>query len=203
MKMPGSGNTLPGEIEPMHSLSYPPQTSQVASTDAFGMAAAAIAMRRYQVERDIVAVVLADGLKGVPMAAKYGVTEDAFNFGDLRLIFDSARLAGHLGIDALLRVARRGLRHFGFWDAAGPIGGSSCMWSDENLSRLASEWFFSPLVLVARCRELLEIDARQSEIANLLHRVDGLFDGTASPTKNTASRSYPRLVLIPRKRGVA
>ena len=183
----------------IHEKSQPPHKYLTP----FEEGATNLALRRYGVERDIVAVVLAKPLAGVAMAAEYGVAMHSFEHEDLRIIYEAARLVGHQGIDAVLRFARRGLQHFGLWDPHGAIGGRSCLWSDENLVRLAEEWFFSPLVLASRCNELNEIEARQQEISDLLHRVEKLLDGSATPATNRPAQSHPRLVIVPRKRGVA
>jgi hypothetical protein len=162
-----------------------------------------LAVERASIEREIVAIVLASPVEGIALAEKYGVTVDLISLADLRIIFDAARLAGHLGIEAVAILARRGLQHFGYWNECAAIGTLGEQWSDLNLSFYATEWFYSPLQLAARCRQLVKLDIRQTEITDLLGRVDRLIDGTEFPTPAIHGRPRPRLVILPRKKGVA
>src|SRR5689334_18907902 len=122
-----------------------------------------LAGRRQRVELELISAILSEPRKGVKLAMASGVTHAGqFEEEDLRWIFAAAVMQRRKGKLAVLRAARVGLKHAGFWDERVVRTERGYSWSDANLAALASA-YPGPGAAATLAKELVEIDYRQSE----------------------------------------
>jgi hypothetical protein len=118
------------------------------------------AQKRAEAETEMVAAVLADSARAVPLAEAEGVVFHCFSHPDLRLVYLAADVLRDSPVLDVLVLARRALKAEGYWCADGPIS-FGMRWSNETLSALAFHVPFHADATVMLARWLVDLDHRE------------------------------------------
>lgn len=138
--------------------------------------------QRFEMERDVVAAILADHGRSIAMAEAEGLTPAHFHEHDLRILFCAADVGRDRDILTVLKIARHTLRVNGFWEDERGAGTKSSRWNDWRLAELVEEWPPGSTAVLMTIRKLLVMIRRLEEIERLYHQVELLVSGEKQPT---------------------
>lgn len=143
-------------------------------------AAVQLAAERQAAEVELVASIICEPLRTMPVARQCAVTPALFTEDDLRIIFCGAAVgAEHAKPKDVIRwLLTNGLKQAGHWDERAPIAPPfGSRWCDENLSLLRGMYFFSPSSIKRNAERLKALARRQKEAAQHLRHAVALLDG--------------------------
>ncbi len=106
---------------------------------------------------DLLAAVIADPKRGVPVAEETGIVQFSFE-DDHRILWIAADVGRQLDRDAWKSFARAALRQHFFWDDCGSIARWGAMqWNDATLNKLASLYPYLDGNVQLHGRRLIEL----------------------------------------------
>lgn len=132
----------------------------------------AILMEERQAEaaRKVLAIILADHGRLLPIATAAGLAQFDFAQPDHRVIFLAITIAKDFTIQIVIRLAAIALQRWRMWDEAAPAGSRGMRWSWAILQELAQEQPPNSAVLVLMIQRLHRLIDRQRQAAEHLRR---------------------------------
>lgn len=190
------------------AASYPTTTVKTTGWPAIDDLAVKLSERRAEVEREVLAMILADHQRLLAITDEAGLCQHDFSEADHRAIYIAIVVGRECALNGVLSLAAAALRRWHMWNDRQPAGSRGLIWSWPMLVELAGEQPGNATILNATIRRLRRIDDRQRLARkHLRDAADLLVDDDIRPISSSGRFNIgPRVLMaVPkiRMRGAA